>query len=174
MSVSPIPAGYHTVTPVLVAADGDALLAFMKEALGGREHDITRMPNGRIMHGDVVIGDSHVMFSQANESFPATASVVHLYVPDTSAVYQRALAAGAQSVRPPEKQFYGDVNAIVSACGLMWSIGSRVEDVAPDEMQRRIARMMDERHGAGSAPEVIGGNGAARKGRSSSLRYGLC
>ena len=150
MSVSAIPEGYHTVTPVLIAADGDALLAFMKGALDAREHDITRTPDGRIMHGDVVIGTSHVMFSQGNEAFPATSSVVHLYVPDTAAVYQRALAAGAQSVRAPEKQFYGDLNAIVSACGMMWSIGSRVEDVAPDEMQRRIARMMEERQGAGS------------------------
>jgi PhnB protein len=139
MAVKPIPDGYHTATPYLVARDAEQLLKFLKQAFGAKEHDITRNDDGSIWHADVTVGDSHLMFSQASDRFPATSSAVYLYVPDTDATYRAALAAGGTSLMEPADQFYGDRNAgVKDGQGNMWWIGTHVEDVAPEEMQRRV------------------------------------
>ena len=85
MAVKPIPEGYHTVVPYVVAADAEALLKFLKAGLNATERGVMRYPDGRIWHGDVVIGDSHVMLSQATEQHPAMPATLYLYVPDTDA-----------------------------------------------------------------------------------------
>ena len=94
MAVRPIPEGYHTVVPYIIAADAEKLLTFLKAGLNARETEVMRYPDGRIWHGDVVIGDSHVMLSQATEQHPAMASTLYLYVPDTDAAYRAAGVAG--------------------------------------------------------------------------------
>ncbi|HEY6361872.1 MAG TPA: VOC family protein [Vicinamibacterales bacterium] len=146
MAVKPIPDGYHTVTPYLVAKDAEQLLKFLNDAFGAKEHDITRGEDGSIWHADMMVGDSHIMLSQANERFQPTSSAVYLYVPDTDATYRAALAAGGTSVMEPADQFYGDRNAgVKDAQGNFWWIGTHVEDVAPDEMQRRTKAAAAER-----------------------------
>ena len=149
MAVKPIPDGYHTVTPYLVARDAEQLLTFMKAAFGAKEVDITRHADGSIWHADVMIGDSHVMFSQASDRFPATSSAVYLYVPDTDATYRAALAAGATSTMEPADQFYGDRNAgVKDPQGNGWWIGTHVEDVTPEEMERRMKAAAAQRAAA--------------------------
>jgi len=146
MAVKPIPDGYHTVVPYVVAADAEALLEFLKTGLKAREVEVMRYPDGRVWHGDVVIGDSHVMLSQATEQHPAMPATLYLYVPDTDAAYRGALAAGATSVMEPATQFYGDRNAgVKDSNGNMWYFGTHVEDVSPEEMRRRGAEEMKKR-----------------------------
>jgi uncharacterized glyoxalase superfamily protein PhnB len=146
MAVRPIPEGYHTVVPYIVAADAERLLAFMKEGLGAREEHVMRYPDGRIWHGDVLIGDSHVMLSQATDRHPAMACTLYLYVPDTDAAYRAALAAGAASVMEPATQFYGDRNAgVQDSQGNFWYFGTHVEDVSREEMDRRQAEEAKKR-----------------------------
>ena len=146
MAVKPVPEGYHTVIPYLVVPEADKMVTFLKAAFGAKEHDITRGDDGSIWHADVQIGDSHVMLSQANDRFPAMPAAIYLYVPDTDATYKAALAAGATSTMEPADQFYGDRNAGVrDAQGNMWWIGTHVEDVAPDEMARRVKKAAAER-----------------------------
>jgi PhnB protein len=146
MAVKPIPEGYHTVVPYVVAADAEALLEFLKTGLKAREVEVMRYPDGRVWHGDVVIGDSHVMLSQATEQHPAMPATLYLYVPDTDAAYRGALAAGATSVMEPATQFYGDRNAgVKDSNGNMWYFGTHVEDVSPEEMRRRGAEEMKKR-----------------------------
>jgi PhnB protein len=138
MALKPIPEGYHTVVPYIVASDAEALLTFMKKGLHAREHEVMRYPDGRVWHGDVVIGDSHVMLSQATERHPAMTCTLYLYVPDTDAAYRAALAAGARSVMEPANQFYGDRNAgVKDSTGNFWYFGTHVEDVSREEMHRR-------------------------------------
>src|SRR5262245_64352238 len=146
MAVKPIPEGYHTVVPYIVAADAEALLKFLKAGLKATEHYLMRDPHGRVWHGDVMIGDSHVMLSQATEQHPAMPATLYLYVPDTDAAYRTALAAGATSVMEPATQFYGDRNAgVKDSNGNMWYFGTHVEDVSPEEMQRRQAEEVERR-----------------------------
>ena len=68
-------------------------------------------PNGSIGHAELVIGDSVVMVGSAGPENPAMPAMIHLYVDDCDATYERALAAGGTSVREPENQFYGDRSA---------------------------------------------------------------
>ena len=139
MPVKPVPDGYHTVIPYIVASDAERLITFLKNAFGAKEHDITRGEDGSIWHADVTVGDSHIMLSQANERFQAMPAAIYLYVPDTDSTYRAALAAGAASTMEPADQFYGDRNAgVKDAEGNMWWIGTHVEDVGPEEMQRRV------------------------------------
>ena len=146
MAVRPIPEGYHTVVPYIVAADAEQLLAFMKAGLGAREEHVMRYPDGRIWHGDVLIGDSHVMLSQATDRHPAMPCTLYLYVPDTDAAYRAALDAGAASVMEPATQFYGDRNAgVKDSQGNFWYFGTHVEDVSPEEMDRRQAEEVKKR-----------------------------
>jgi uncharacterized glyoxalase superfamily protein PhnB len=146
MAVKPIPEGYHTVVPYIVAADAEALLEFLKTGLKATELEVMRYPDGRIWHGDVVIGDSHVMLSQATERHPAMPATLYLYVADTDAAYRAALAAGATSVMEPATQFYGDRNAgVKDSNGNMWYFGTHVEDVPPEEIRRRQADELKKR-----------------------------
>ena len=146
MAVKPVPEGYHTVVPYVVAADAEALLEFLKTGLNAKEIEVMRYPDGRVWHGDVVIGDSHVMLSQATEQHPAMPATLYLYVPDTDAAYRAALAAGGTSVMEPATQFYGDRNAgVKDSNGNMWYFGTHVEDVSPEEMRRRQAEEVEKR-----------------------------
>jgi uncharacterized glyoxalase superfamily protein PhnB len=146
MAVQPIPEGYHTVTPYIIAKDAEGLLAFLKAAFAAREHHMSRRPDGVIWHGDVIIGDSHVMFSQGNDRVPAMPASVYLYVPDTDATYHAALRAGGTSLMEPADQFYGDRNAgVKDSNGNGWWIGTHVEDVPAEELERRAAEAATQR-----------------------------
>jgi PhnB protein len=149
MPVQPIPQGYHTVTPYIVAGDANALIEFTKRAFGAEEVHVMRMPDGRVMHGDVMIGNSHVMIGQAggeNKPFPA---MLYLYVPDVDATFKQATAAGGTSIHEPATQFYGDRHgAVTDAEGNQWWIATHVEDVPEDELQRRGQAAMAQRAAA--------------------------
>ena len=140
MTVSPIPDGYHTVSPYLIAEDAGQLLEFMQEAFGAKETFRMEMPDGSVGHAEVRIGDSVVMVGGAGGAWPAVRAAIHLYVPDVDATYQAALAAGARSTEEPADQFYGDRRAnVVDAAGNQWFIATHVEDVPPEELEQRAA-----------------------------------
>src|SRR5215208_4473347 len=94
MAVKPIPDGYGTVTPYLIVDDADALLTFARAAFGATLVEEHRAPDGRVVHADMLIGDSHVMVGQANENWQARPGTILLYLEDADAAYQAALAAG--------------------------------------------------------------------------------
>jgi len=140
MPVKPVPDGYHAVTPYLLVADGARMLEFLQRGLGAEilgRHDL---PNGRLMHAEVRIGDSPVMLGEAGERCAPMPCMLYLYVNDCDAAYARALAAGAKSVREPQNQFYGDRSGgVVDAEGNQWWFGTRVEDLSPAELEARAA-----------------------------------
>lgn len=139
-AVDPIPEGYHTVTPYLIVEDGDAMIDFVERAFGATLVGRSDTPEGRLMHADVVIGDSHLMLGEANEEWEPRRSLIHLYVPDVDAVFARAVEAGAKSIRDPETMFYGDrTGGVEDPSGTQWWIASRVEIVSPEEMERRMS-----------------------------------
>jgi len=138
MPVKPIPDGYRTVTPYLTVTDATALLEFMQKAFDARDVHAMKGPDGRVWHADLMIGDSHVMLGQARTPEEAMPAMLYLYVPDCDTAYRKALAAGAKSHSEPTTQFYGDRHgAVVDGCGNQWWLATHVEDVAPDELERR-------------------------------------
>ena len=106
--VKPVPEGYHTVIPYLVVSGVGKLIDFAKQAFGATEVFVSKLPDGSVMHAEIKIGDSIVMMgdgARAGKNFPG---MLHLYMEDVDAVYQRAIQAGAKSLREPADQPYGD------------------------------------------------------------------
>jgi uncharacterized glyoxalase superfamily protein PhnB len=152
MAVKPIPEGFHTVTPYLVAQGAGKLLDFLQQAFDAKVTDRMDGPDGKIGHAEVRIGDSVVMLADASGRWKATTSALYLYVNDTDATYKRALQSGATSVMEPANQFYGDRNAgVQDPAGNFWWIGTHVEDVAPEEMKKRAEAHMRKQAQAQSA-----------------------
>jgi PhnB protein len=138
---NPVPQGYATVTPYLCVSDATKLIDFLKQAFDAQLIFKMDGPGGRIMHAEMTIGDSRIMLAQPAPG-QETHAMIHLYMPDADAVYKRALAAGATSVREPADQFYGDRSAGVrDEFGNQWYIATHIEDVSQEEMERRMAAM---------------------------------
>jgi uncharacterized glyoxalase superfamily protein PhnB len=140
MAVEPRPAGYHSVTPYLIVRGAREVIAFLERALGAVQlGPPMEGPNGTVMHAEVRIGDSPVMLSDASAEYPAMPALLYVYVDEeVDVVYQRALLAGATSVREPADQFYGDRSATVrDASGNLWSIANHIEDLSSEEIDRR-------------------------------------
>ena len=152
---SPVPEGYHTVTAYLVVEDAARALAFYADAFGARE--LYRLPvprpdgTERIGHAETRIGDTILMLSDEwpdmgylgpNKRGGATASFV-IYGPDCDAAFARAVAAGATVEKPVADQFWGDrMGTVRDPFGHKWTLGTHVEDVAPEEMNRRFEAEM--------------------------------
>jgi uncharacterized glyoxalase superfamily protein PhnB len=143
MAAKPIPDGYHTVTPYLVARGADKTIEFLKKAFGAEmSFEPMMRPDGKIMHADLKIGDSHVMISEASDQHPAMQCMVHVYVPNVDAVYQRAVAAGGVSSMEPSDQFYGDRSGgVKDPSGNFWHIATHREDVSMPELKKRAEAM---------------------------------
>ncbi len=138
MAVKPIPEGYSSVTPYLIVRDADAVLSFVKSAFGAVVKEEHRLPDGSVMHAVAVIGGAPVMMGQANDRFPERPAMIHVYVPDADAAYARALQAGGKSIQEMTTQFYGDRSGgVEDPAGVVWWIATHVEDVAPEEIERR-------------------------------------
>jgi PhnB protein len=150
MAAKPIPEGYHTVTPYLVVRGAQKEIDFAKKAFGAQlAFEPLRRPDGSIMHAELTIGDSRLMMSDADERHPAMASMLHLYVPNVDAAYQRAISAGGSSVMEPADQFYGDRSGgVKDPFGNQWWIGTHKEDLAPAELKRRAEAHLKAQHRA--------------------------
>jgi PhnB protein len=146
MAKIPRPEGHHTVTPSFAVPSASKVLTFLETAFGGTLVDKYEGPGGTIMHCEVRLGDSVVMFGEAGTHTPAMPAMLSYYVDDGAAVdatYARALAAGATSVTEPKNEFYGYRNATVQdPGGNRWTICAIVEVVSVEEMHRRMADMM--------------------------------
>lgn len=142
MAVNPIPEGYHTVTPYLLATDADGLLDFLKRALGATVKNSHNGPDGKLMHAELKIGNSMLMLGQANGQWPAMPAMFYLYVEDVDSLYQQAIEAGGKSLREPTNEYYGDRSSgVQDAYGNQWWIATHVEDVSAEEMKKRQSEM---------------------------------
>ncbi|MER7106958.1 VOC family protein [Streptomyces sp. NPDC000229] len=139
MTVKPIPDGYHTVTPWIISRDTAGLIDYLKEAFDAEEIARVVGDDGRIGHAEVRIGDSIVMPFDAAPGWPPTPAFLRLYVEDADAAHRRAVAAGGTSVTEVTHLFFGDrVGRVRDPLGNLWWLQTRVEDVSPEEMERRL------------------------------------
>ncbi|MGH2701235.1 MAG: VOC family protein [Actinomycetota bacterium] len=147
-NVKPIPDDYPQVSPYLCVDDASAAIDFYSKVLGATERMRMADPDGKVGHAELQLGDSVIMLAdeypdlgirspKAIGGSPVTLSV---YVDDVDAVWDRAIAAGAKSLRPVKNEFYGDRSGqFEDPFGHRWSVTSHVEDVSPEEMERRSA-----------------------------------
>ena len=142
-----MPAGYHTVTPHLVAQDAAAALAIYGRAFGAVERYRLVEPSGKIGHAEITVGDAVVMVCDEYPDFGAVSPAAYggspikllIYVDDCDAVVSRAVDAGATLLRPVKDQFHGDRSGmVVDPAGFTWTIATRREEMSPEEMQRRF------------------------------------
>jgi len=145
--VKPIPEGYHSVTPYLTCNDTAHAIEFYKKAFDAVEVVRMPMPNGKIGHAELRVGDSMIMLAdempggdaRSPQSLGGTTAGLFLYVKDVDAAYQKAVAAGAKATMPPQDMFWGDrYGKLHDPYGHAWSMATHKEDVAPEEMQRRM------------------------------------
>ena len=149
--VKPIPDGYPQVIPSLIIDGAAAAIAFYGDVLGTTPRLVMDMPDGKIGHAELQLGDSVIMLA---DEFPdmgfrgpkavgGTPVTLSVYVDDVDAVFAKALEAGAKELRPIENQFYGDrTGQFEDPFGHRWNVGTHIEDVAEDEMMKRAQQAM--------------------------------
>ena len=150
-NVSPIPKGYHSITPYLVIKGASQAIEYYKKAFGATE--VVRMngPDGKVGHAELEIGDSRFMLADENPSmgqgYTSAATIgaspvsLYLYCPDVDNVVQRAVAAGGKILKPVQDQFYGDRSGFIQdPFGHLWGIATHIEDVSPKDMEERMKK----------------------------------
>jgi PhnB protein len=122
------PEGYTSVAPYLIVDGAERTIEFLMKVFGAAELRRFPAPDGGIMHAEVRIADTVLMLGDSGPGFPAVPAHVHVYVADVDATYQKALAAGATSVRPPEQKGDDDKRGgVKDAGGTTWWIGTTMK-----------------------------------------------
>jgi len=145
---SPIPEGFHTVTPQLILDNAAQAIDWYKKALGAEEVSRATGPDGKILHADLKIGNSHIMMNDAMggakgpKAFGGSPMSLWVYVENADALFNRAVNAGAQVAPGPmgqlADQFWGDrCGTINDPQGYHWTIATHKEDLTPQEMKQR-------------------------------------
>lgn len=157
MAVPPIPDGYHSVTPYLIVEDAAAAIDFYQRAFGAQE--LYRLPmkdadgRDRIGHAEIRIGDCNLMLSDEWPDMQAigpnarggTTVSFMVYGDDVDRAYQRALDAGAKADKPIRDEFWGDrMGSVIDPFGHKWALATHVEDVPPEEMEKRMAAWTEQ------------------------------
>lgn len=148
-NVEPIPKGYHSLTPYLIVNDANKAIQFYEKVFGAKELYRMDAPNGKIGHCEIEIGDSKIMLA---DEFPDRGAVAPtqggrafslvLYVSNVDEVFDDAIDNGGIIVHPLKDQFYGDrMGTFRDPFGHEWSVGTHVEDVSPEEMDKRSKEM---------------------------------
>lgn len=151
MATQTTPAGYHTVTPYLIVDNATSALEFYQKALNAKE--LFRLPipgekgAQKIGHAEIKIGDSQLMLSDeypemdalGPKSLGGTPASFMIYVDDVDKAFAQAVKAGGKAVQPVENQFWGDrTGTIVDPFGHKWTLGTHIEDVPPEVLQKRM------------------------------------
>jgi PhnB protein len=151
MSVKPIPDGYHTLTPFLTVRGAARAIEFYKQAFGAVDRGAMKGPDGKIMHAEMMIGDSIIMLS---DEFPEFGSLspqstggagmgLHIYLDGVDAAFDRAVKAGAEVEMPVMDQFWGDrYGKLKDPFGHHWSIATHSKDLSLDEMKQGMNEAM--------------------------------
>jgi len=152
---SPVPEGFHTVTPQLTLEHAAQAIDWYKKALGADEVSRAVGPDGKILHAEIRIGNSRVMLNDAMmggkgpQSFGGSPASLWLYVDDCDALFKRAISAGGKPGDGPmgqmQDQFWGDRCAtFTDPHGYRWTVATRKEDLTRDEMQKRQDEFMKQ------------------------------
>jgi len=151
MSVQAIPKGYHTITPFMTVRDAARAIEFYKQAFGAKERGVMKGPEGKIMHAELVIGDSIIMLADEFPEFGAlspqstggSGTGLHIYIEDVDSAFDRAVKAGATVEMPVADMFWGDrYGKLRDPFGHKWSIGTHKADLSVEEMKKGMDETM--------------------------------
>ena len=146
MAVKAKPDGYHSVTPYLIVDNAAKAIEFYRKAFEAQE-TVRMLMGDRIGHAELKIGDSVVMLSDewpdmgmvGPKTRGGTSVSLMIYVEGVDIVFKRAIDAGGKEERPVKDEFYGDRSGtLLDPFGHRWMISTHVEDVSPEEMNRRM------------------------------------
>jgi PhnB protein len=152
-NVKAVPEGTHTITPHLSVREAAKAIEFYQKAFGAQVLFVHKLPDGKVMHATLKIGDSRLMLAdefpgmgtKAPPTLGGSPVVLNIYVEDVDTLFKQAVAAGAEVTMPLANQFWGDrYGQIIDPFGESWALGSHVEDVAPEEMERRANAIFAE------------------------------
>lgn len=144
-SVHAIPEGYHSITPALVCKDAVKAISFYKEVFHAKVLVQMDGPGGKIMHAELMIGDSRLMLGDEYPGMtdapapnaPNSQSLI-VYSENVDELFDRAVKAGAKVQMPLTNQFWGDrYGKIQDPFGHHWGLAQHMEDVSPEEMKKR-------------------------------------
>jgi PhnB protein len=147
--VKPVEEGMHTITAHLVCANCSEAIAFYKKAFGAEEISRTHMPDGKIGHAMLRIGDSPLFLadefpdygSHSPLSLKGSPVTIHLSVPNVDQVWERAKAAGATVRMELADMFWGDrYGQLDDPFGHRWSLATHIRDVSPEELEEAMKR----------------------------------
>ena len=151
MSVPAIPKGYHTITPFMTVRDAARAIEFYKQAFGAKERGVMKGPEGKVMHAELVIGDSIIMLadefpefgSLSPQSTGGSGTGLHIYIEDVDSAFDRAVKAGATVEMPVADMFWGDrYGKLRDPFGHKWSIGTHKADLSMEEMKKGMDETM--------------------------------
>jgi PhnB protein len=146
MPAKPVPDAYTSVAPYLIVDGAREAIDFYKRAFGATEHGMIALPDGKVAHAEVKIGDTVVRLCDDLPMFegkPPTALggttvEIFLFVEDVDATVRRAEEQGAVVKTPPTDQYWGDRTSVLTdPFGHVWLVASRVEDLTPEEIEER-------------------------------------
>ncbi len=144
-AASPVPKGLRTLTAHLIVEEAAKAIDWYKRVFDAQELGRSLGPDGRIMHAELAIGDSHfyindVMMGKGPKELGGSPVTFWLYLPDCDTIYRRAIDAGARESMPMVDQFWGDrAGQVTDPAGLNWWIATRKEDLTKEEMEQRAA-----------------------------------
>ena len=153
MSVQPIPEDYPRVTPYLIIDGASDAIDFYTKVLGAQERMRMPGPAGKLGHAELQLGNSVIMLADefpdmgaaGPKSVGGTPVTLHVYVEDVDSVFDNAVASGAKEIQAVENKFYGDRSGqFEDPFGHQWNVASHVEDVPPEEMEKRAAEAMQQ------------------------------
>jgi PhnB protein len=148
--VKAIPDGYPRVTPYLIVDGAGAAIDFYCSVLGATERMRMPAPGDKVGHAELEIGDCLIMLAdefpemdaRGPRSVGGSPVTLHVYVEDADSVFDRAVEAGAKALGAVEDRFYGDRSGqFEDPFGHRWDVATHIEDVAPEEMAKRMAAM---------------------------------
>jgi PhnB protein len=146
-----IPEGYNAVTPYLIIKGAAQAIEYYKKVFGATVAVRMDGPDGRIGHAELKIGNSHIMLADEHPEMGHRSPLsvgdspvsMLVYVEDVDAAVERAVAAGAKILKPVKDQFYGDRSGFIQdPFGHLWGVATHIEDVTPEQMKERMAKMM--------------------------------
>ena len=141
------------VFPYLIVRDCPAAIEFYKRIFAAEEVMRLAEPRGRIGHAELKLGAAMIMLAEEHPdrgvlsplAYGGTGTMLHLHVANVDEMTDRAAAAGAKILAEPKTQFYGERSAkIQDPFGHIWMLGQHVEDVSPEEMQRRYNELLSQ------------------------------
>lgn len=152
--VSYLPKGYSNITPYLVVKDAAKAIDFYKKVFNAKEVMRMNMPDGKIVHAELKIGDSKIMLTDechemnflSPSAYGGVAVCIHLYVKNTDQIIKLAENAGAKTIRAAEDMYYGDRTGMIEdPFGHRWSISTHIEDVSKAMMKKRAAELFGKK-----------------------------